>query len=86
MINKDDNGMHKVILYRTETCIWCHKTEEFFNKHGIKFENAYVDRDKKVAEEMIRKSGQMAVPVIDIDGQIIVGYDAEHLKSLLNLA
>ena len=76
---------HKVLLYRTMTCPWCHKTEEFFNEHRIKFTSVWVDKDHKAAQEMIKKSGQMGVPVIDIDGQIIVGYDVDSIKKTLDL-
>jgi len=76
---------HKILLYRTSTCIWCHKTEEFFNQHKIKFTNVWVDKDKKAAHDMIQKSGQMGVPVIDIDGQIIIGYDVSSIKKALGM-
>ncbi|AJF62800.1 MAG: Glutaredoxin-like protein, YruB-family [archaeon GW2011_AR20] len=74
---------HKVSLYRTRSCIWCHKTAELFKEKGIKFKEVWVDQDHKAAQEMIKKSGQMGVPVIEIDGQIIVGYDVEAFKKLL---
>ena len=76
---------HKVILWRTISCPWCHKAEEFFKQHKIKFTSVYVDKDHKAAQEMIKKSGQMGVPVIDIDGQIIVGYDVDSIKKALNI-
>ena len=76
---------HKVILFRTISCPWCHKVEEFFKGHKIKFKNIFVDKDQKAAQEMIKKSGQMGVPVIDIDGQIIVGYDQDSIKKALGI-
>ena len=76
---------HKILLYRTKSCIWCHKTEEFFKEHKIKFTNIKVDEDQKAAQEMIKKSGQMGVPVIDVDGQIIVGYDVDSIKKALGI-
>jgi len=74
---------HNVIVYRTNLCVWCHKTVELFKEKGIKFKEIYVDKDHKAAREMIKKSGQMGVPVIEIDGKIIVGYDVESFKKLL---
>ncbi len=74
---------HKVLLYRSVSCPWCHKTEELFKEKGIKFKSIYVDKDHKAAQEMIKKSGQMGVPVIDIDGTIVVGYDVSIFKKLL---
>jgi glutaredoxin-like YruB-family protein len=75
---------HDVIIYRTFLCPWCHKTVELFKEKGIKFKEVYVDKDQKAAKEMIKKSGQMGVPVIDIDGKIIIGYDVEIFKKLLH--
>ena len=76
---------HEVTVYSTPTCSWCHKTEEFFKKHNIKFKSIDVGKDKKAAHDMIQKSGQMGVPVIDIDGQIIIGYDVSSIKKALGM-
>lgn len=75
----------KVILYKTSVCPWCHKAEEFLTIHKVKFEAVNVGEDPKAAQEMIKKSGQQGVPVIDIDGQIVVGFDEEKLKKLLKI-
>ena len=77
--------MTGVKIYSTPTCIWCAKTKEFFRKHKVKFTDFDVSIDRKAAHEMIHKSGQMGVPVIDIDGKIIVGYNEEELKKALKL-
>jgi glutaredoxin 3 len=74
-----------VIVYTTKDCPWCKKTKEFFKVNKIKFREVDVGEDEKAAEEMIRKSGQQAVPVIDINGEIIVGFDEEKFKSLLKI-
>jgi len=74
-----------ITIYRTETCPWCHKVVEFLKEHKIKFKEIDVGRDQKAAKEMIEKSGQMGVPVIDIDGKIIVGFDKEALKTALGI-
>ncbi len=76
---------HKVLLYRTQTCPWCHKAEEFFKEHKIEFKSIDVGRNFKAAQEMIEKSGQQGVPVIDIDGNIVVGFDEPKLRRLLKL-
>ncbi|MEK6862598.1 MAG: glutaredoxin domain-containing protein [Nanoarchaeota archaeon] len=76
---------HDIIIYRTRNCIWCHKAAELFKQHNIKFKEIYVDKDYKAAQEMIKKSGQIGVPVIDINGKIIVGYDLEAFKKLLGI-
>jgi len=75
----------KIIIYGTDSCPWCHKTREFLKKHKVKFVDKNVGRDHKAAAEMIKRSGQMGVPVIDINGEIIIGYDEKRLKNILNL-
>lgn len=75
----------KVITYTTPTCPWCKKTKEFLTANKIKFENKDVSTDDAAAHEMIHKSGQMGVPVIDIDGKIIVGFDQDALKKELKI-
>jgi len=76
---------HTILIYSTRNCIWCHKTIELFKEKNIKFKQIFVDIDPKAAQEMIKKSGQMGVPVIDINGKIIVGYDLEAFKKLLGI-
>ena len=73
----------KVIVYSTRTCPWCVKAKEFLTAKKVKFEDVRVDEDRAKAEEMIEKSGQMGVPVIDIDGKIIVGFDREAIERAL---
>ena len=75
----------KIILYGTAECQWCHRTREFFKEHNIKFKDINVGENDKALHEMIKKSGQQGVPVIDIDGKIIVGYDEEKLRELLKI-
>lgn len=75
----------KIIIYGTDSCPWCHKAREFMKEHKIKFTDKNVGEDRKAAVEMIKKSGQQGVPVIDVDGEIIVGFDEEKLRNLLNI-
>ena len=77
--------MPKVIIYSTPTCPWCKLAKEFFKKHDIAFEDKNVAGDHATVEEMIKKSGQLGVPVIDIDGQIVIGFDQKKISQLLNL-
>lgn len=74
----------KVIVYSTPTCPWCHVAKDFFKGKGIEFEDVDVARDKARAEEMIKKSGQMGVPVIDIDGKIIIGFDKPAIEKAIS--
>ena len=75
----------KVKIYSTPSCGYCHSEMEFLKDHGIDFEELDVFSDVKAREEMINKTGQMGVPVTDIDGKIVVGFDRGKLKQLLNI-
>ena len=75
----------KVIIYSTHTCPWCAKAIEFFKENKVSYTNKFVDDNKAAAKEMIKKSGQQAVPVIDVGGQIIVGYSEGKLRKALGL-
>jgi glutaredoxin-like YruB-family protein len=75
----------KVIVYSTPTCPYCHAAKEFLKENKIEYQDIDVSKDQAKAQEMIEKSGQMGVPVLDINGTIIVGYDKEAIKKALNL-
>lgn len=75
----------KILLYRTENCPWCHKTADFLDKRKIKYTSIDVGEHPEAGEEMVEKSGQRGVPVIDIDGEIIIGYDEPALKKALKI-
>lgn len=77
--------MTKVVVYSTQSCPWCKKTKEFLTEHKVKFTSKDVGVDDKAAHDMIEKSGQQGVPVIDIDGKIIVGFDESEIRKALKL-
>ena len=74
-----------VKVYSTPTCPYCIRAKEFLKEKGIAFEDIDVSADREKAKEMIEKSGQMGVPVVDIDGKIIVGFDREKISRELGL-
>jgi glutaredoxin-like YruB-family protein len=74
-----------VKVYSTPTCPYCHMAKNFLKENGIKFVDVDVSVDKAAAAEMVRKSGQMGVPVLDINGQIIVGFNREAIKRVLKI-
>jgi glutaredoxin 3 len=82
---KPGDGEKKVIVYSTPTCPYCKMVKQYFDENGVAYQDVDVAADEKAAEEMVKKSGQMGVPVVDINGQIIVGFDKEELASVLNL-
>ncbi len=71
-------------VYSTPTCPYCVTLKKFLKEKGIEFVDIDVSADEKELQEMIEKSGQMGVPVIDINGQIVVGFDREKIMQLLN--
>ena len=77
--------MVKVKIYSTPTCPWCKKAKELFKANKIAFKDFDVSSNKKVAKEMIEKSGQQGVPVIDINGDIIIGFDEAKLRKTLKI-
>jgi len=74
----------KVVIYSTPTCPYCKRAKEYFSRKGISYleYNVAVDRDK--AKEMIQKSGQMSVPVITINNEVLVGFNQTLLDKLLS--
>jgi len=75
----------RVKVFSTQMCPYCFTLKEFLKEHNIKFEDIDVSKDLAVQKEMIEKSGQMGVPVVEIDGEIIVGFDREKISKLLKI-
>ena len=74
-----------VKVYSTPACPYCVTLKNFLKEHNIQFEDIDVSQSESAQKEMIEKSGQMGVPVVDIDGQIIVGFDQDRIKQLLKI-
>jgi glutaredoxin-like YruB-family protein len=74
-----------VKIYSTPTCPWCIRTKQFLKENNVIFEDIDVSSNQAAIEEMIKKSGQMGVPVLDIEGEIIIGLDREKIKTALGL-
>ena len=72
-----------ITLYTTPTCTYCRKAKDFFRQNNIRFAEYDVAKDMRRADEMVRKSGQMGVPVIDINGRIIVGFNQSEVEKAL---
>ncbi len=77
--------MPQVILYTTPTCTYCKSAKAFFEEHGVDYEEIDVSQDIQKAQELIEKTGQTGVPVIEIDGEIIIGFDKRRLAKALGL-
>ena len=74
-----------VKVYSTPTCPYCKMAKKFLQDNNVAFEDIDVSNDRQKAEELIKKSGQMGVPVLDIEGKIIVGFDKESIKQALGI-
>lgn len=77
--------MKKVTIYSTPTCHFCHVAKDFFAEKGVAYEEKNVLTDLVARQEMMTKSGQMGVPVIDIEGKIIVGFDEGAIAGELGI-
>ena len=77
--------MPNVKVYSTSTCPYCTMAKEFLKKNNIQFENIDVGINRQASQEMMDKSGQMGVPVLDIDGEVIVGFDKEAITKALGI-
>lgn len=75
-----------VTIYTTTHCPFCKMAKEFFSRNNVKYNEKNVEDDQTAADEMIKKSDQMGVPVIDIDGKIIVGFDKKEIEKALHMA
>lgn len=73
-----------VTIYTTPSCGYCRVAKEFFQKNGISFTECNVAADPRKAEEMFRRSGQTAVPVIDVNGRLIVGFNQQEIERALH--
>ncbi|MCR4328873.1 MAG: glutaredoxin family protein [Patescibacteria group bacterium] len=77
--------MSNVTIYTTPSCIYCKMAKDFFTKNNVSYKELNVAEDEKGREEMISKSHQLGVPVIDVDGEIFVGFDREGLARALKI-
>ncbi|MBK8822494.1 MAG: NrdH-redoxin [Anaerolineales bacterium] len=81
----DQKVQPKVVVFSTPTCSFCTMAKKYFRDKGIKFTDIDVSRDQAAARDMVRRSGQMGVPVIDIGGKIIVGFNRLQIDQLLSI-
>ncbi len=77
--------MSKVTIYSTPTCPYCDMAKRYLKENKVEYKEIDVSKDTKAATEMVEKSGQMGVPVLDINGDIIVGFDRDAIKRALKL-
>ncbi|MFA5930666.1 MAG: glutaredoxin domain-containing protein [Candidatus Micrarchaeia archaeon] len=83
MIDESTLKQPKVTVYSTPTCPYCVMAKRYLNERGVKYEDADVSRDQARALEMLTKTGQMGVPVLDIGGKVIVGFNRPAIDDAL---
>ena len=72
-----------VIVYSADWCAFCHAAKDYLTKKGVAFEERNVEEKMEYANEAVQKSGQMGIPVLDIDGQVIIGFDRPRIDAAL---
>lgn len=77
--------MSKVKVYSTPTCPYCNMVKDFLKQNKVDYQEIDVSTDQKSAEHMVKISGQMGVPVVEIGKEVIIGYDVARIKKALNL-
>ncbi|MBD3253082.1 NrdH-redoxin [Candidatus Pacearchaeota archaeon] len=73
----------KIKIYSTPACPYCKMVKKYLKEKELEFDDIDISKNQEAAHEMVEKSGQMSVPVIDIDGKIIIGFDREKLEKLI---
>jgi glutaredoxin-like YruB-family protein len=76
----------KVLVYTGQNCVWCTKVKSYLKQLGVSFTEIDVSRDRAAGEALVRKTGQMGVPQLDIGGQFVVGFDQRRIDALLGLS
>lgn len=85
MEKKEESPAHHVEIYTSPTCIHCKAAKEFFQEHGVKYTEYDVTTDSARRQEAVEKSGQMGVPVILVNDEVVIGFDEERLSELLGV-
>lgn len=75
-----------VIIYSTPTCVYCRMVKEFLTEHKVPFTDYDLSQDIEKRDEVVKKTGQMAVPIIDIDGEVVIGFDKAKISRLLGIS
>ena len=74
----------QVVIYSTPTCPYCKRAKEYLTRREIPFREYNVAADRKAAKEMVKKSGQLGVPVITVNGEVLVGFHQDRLDEMLS--
>jgi glutaredoxin-like YruB-family protein len=80
-----DAKPHRVLVFTTPTCSWCVRVKAYLREQKVTFREVDVARDERAARDLVRRTGQMGVPVVEIDGRPIVGFNKPEIDRLLGL-
>ncbi len=83
--SKKPQPQPRVIIFSTPTCGFCNAAKNYMRSKGIRFRDVDVSRDQAAARDLVKRSGQMGVPVIDIGGKLVVGFDRPKIDHLLGI-
>jgi len=79
------NEKKTVKVFTTPVCPYCYTVKEFLKEKGIKFQDIDISKDEKAREELIQKTGKMEVPVLEIEGELVIGFDKTKIVNLLGI-
>ncbi len=82
---EEGRSVKRVTVYSSPTCSWCNTLKAWLRKNSIPFTDVDISRDEHAAQELVRRTGQQGVPQTDISGQIVVGFNQQRLKELLEI-
>ncbi len=85
MVERKARKQPRVIVFSTPSCPWCNRVKAYLKQKGVKFKDVDVSRDRKAAEDMVRRTGQQGVPVILIGSKAVVGFDKPKIDKYLGL-
>ncbi len=77
---------HRVLVFTTPTCPWCQRAKQYLRQQKVPYREVDVSRDSAAARDLVRRTGQMGVPVVEIDGRPIVGFDQRTIDRMLGLS
>ena len=80
------NRRHRVLVFTTPTCSWCTKVKAYLVRRRVPFREVDITRDASAARDLVRRTGQTGVPVVEIDGRPVVGFDKAKIDRLLGLS
>jgi glutaredoxin-like YruB-family protein len=83
--SSDAPRSHRVLVFTTPTCSWCTRAKSYLAQRRVPFREVDVSKDPAAARDLVRRTGQMGVPVIEIDGRPVVGFDRARIDRLLGL-